>query len=166
MNPAYKMKNSKGFTLIEILVVISIMGILLTITPFKAPVEKFKLETEIEIMAADLRWARKRAILDNESYIFRIYTVKEKTEDSKIPYYFYIKEDDKKIIKRKGYYSAKYVLYKTLSHKVVKKDYYEWIRFNNTATARAGTIALGTAEKNSKKYSITINQLGRVRIEK
>lgn len=160
------MKGNNGFTLIEILLVISIMGILLAGFPLGAPVEKFKLQAEIESIAADLRWARKKAILDNESYVFRIYTVKEKTEKSKIPYYFYIKEDDKKIIKRKGYYSAKYILYKTLSHKVVKKDYYEWIRFNNTATARAGTIALGTADKNSKKHSITVNQLGRVRIEK
>ena len=160
------MKSSNGFTLIEVLIVISIMGILLAAAPVKAPVEKFKLQTEIESIAADLRWARKKAILDSECYIFRIYTVKEKTESSKIPYYLYIKKNEKKIIKRKGYYSAKYVLYKTLSHKVVKKDYYEWIRFNNTATARAGTIALGTADKDSKKYSITINQLGRVRIEK
>ena len=126
----------------------------------------FQIEQEIEALAADLRWARNKAILDNQTYIFRIYTVKESSNSTKIPYYFYIKEDGNKVIKKKGYYSSGLILYKTLSHKVVEADYYEWIRFNNTATARGSTLALARSRPDAKKYSITVNQLGRVKVEK
>ena len=140
------------------------MGILFS-AAYRPPLNtEFEVEKEIESIAADLRWARKKAILDNKTYIFRIYTRKENEDDNKIPYYFYIKKDGKKIIKKKGYYAANLILYKTLSLRMVEADYYEWIRFNNTAKARGGTVAL--AEADSKKYSITVNQLGRVRVEK
>lgn len=158
--------KSKGFTLIELMLVISIMGILFSAAYFKAPLDKFKIETQIESIAADMRWARKKAILDNQTYIFRIYSSKQNLNSNKIPYYFYFKQDGKNIIQKRGYYSADLLLYKTLSLNLVEKEYYEWIRFNNTATARGGTIALSKASKDAKKYSVTVNQLGRVRIEK
>lgn len=160
------MKNNRGFTLIELLLVITIMGILFTISYRPQFKNDFEIEQEIESLAADLRWARNKAILDNQCYIFRIYTVKETNSANKIPYYFYVKEDNHKIIKKKGYYSSSLILYKTLSHKIVESDYYEWIRFNNTATARGSTIAFSRGGSEAKKYSITINQLGRVKIEK
>ncbi|TDO92274.1 prepilin-type N-terminal cleavage/methylation domain-containing protein [Halanaerobium saccharolyticum] len=160
------MKNNRGFTLIEVLLVITIMGILFTVSYRPQLKNNFQIEQEIECLAADLRWARNKAILDSQTYIFRIYTVKENSGDNKIPYYFYIKEAGQKIIKRKGYYSSSLILYKTLSFKIVDDEYYEWIRFNNTATARGGTVALAEAQVGAKKYSITVNQLGRVRIEK
>ena len=160
------MKNNRGFTLIELLLVITIMGILFTISYRPQLKNDFKVEQEIESLAADLRWARNKAIFDNQTYIFRIYTVKENTNADKIPYYFYIKQDGKKIIKKKGYYSSNLILYKTLKLKIVDSDYYEWIRFNNTATARGGTVALAVAKPEAKKYSITVNQLGRVKVEK
>ena len=142
------------------------MGILFTVSYQPQLKVNFAVEQEIEALAADMRWARNKAILDNQTYIFRIYTVKENINSSKIPYYFYVKENNKKIIKKKGYYSSDLILYKTLSLKVVEADYYEWIRFNNTATARGGTVALAQAEQGAEKHSITVNQLGRVRIEK
>lgn len=161
----YRKNKMKGYSLVELLVVITIMGILFTAVGFKVPVTKLRLESQLESIASDLRWARKKAILDREVYIFRIYS-SSKTESSKIPYYFYIKKNNKLIIKRKGYYPANLILYKTLKLKVVDKEYYEWIRFNYTATARAGTIALAEAGRNPANYSITVNQLGRVRIGK
>ncbi|PUU90697.1 MAG: hypothetical protein CI947_1398 [Halanaerobium sp.] len=160
------MKAEQGFTLIEVLLVITVMGILFSVSYQPQFKDGFKIEQEIESLAADLRWARNKAILDNQTYIFRIYTIKESADKNKIPYYLYVKEDGRKIIKKKGYYSAGLILYKTLSLKVVEGDYYEWIRFNNTATARGGTVALAEAKIGAQKYSITVNQLGRVRIEK
>lgn len=160
------MKRNYGFTLIEVLLVIIIMGILFTISYRPQIKNDFQIEQEIECLAADLRWARNKAILDDQTYIFRIYTVKENKGSTKIPYYFYVKEDGQKIIKKKGYYSSSFILYKTLSHKVVETDYYEWIRFNNIATARGGTVALAKVQQGAKKYSITVNQLGRVKVEK
>ncbi|PUU89778.1 MULTISPECIES: Tfp pilus assembly protein FimT/FimU [Halanaerobium] len=160
------MKAEQGFTLIEVLLVITVMGILFSVSYQPQFKNGFKIEQEIESLAADLRWARNKAILDNQTYIFRIYTIKESADKNKIPYYLYVKEDGRKIIKKKGYYSAGLILYKTLSLKVVEGDYYEWIRFNNTATARGGTVALAEAKIGAQKYSITVNQLGRVRIEK
>lgn len=145
---------------------LTIMGILFTISYQPELKNDFQIEQEIEHLAADLRWARNRAILDNQTYIFRIYTVKESSSSSKIPYYFYVKEDGHKIIKKKGYYSSSLILYKTLSHRVVEAEYYEWIRFNNTATARGSTVALARAQPAARKYSITVNQLGRVKVEK
>lgn len=156
----------KGFTLIEVMLVIIVMGILFSAAYFKVPLDDFKLESQIESIAADLRWARKKAILDNESYIFRIYSIKQNINSNKIPYYLYIKKDGKNFIQKKGYYSSNLILYKTLGLKLVENDYYEWIRFTNTATARGGTIALAAPDKNAKKYIITVNQLGRVKIEK
>ena len=160
------MNKRSGFTLIEVLLVISIMGILFTVSYQPQLKNDFKIEQEIECLAADLRWARNKAILDNQTYIFRIYTVKENSSASKIPYYLYVKDDGHKMIKKKGYYSSSLILYKTLSYKVVEADYYEWIRFNNTATARGSTIALAEAQPAARKYSITVNQLGRVKVEK
>lgn len=158
--------KQKGYTLFELLLVISVMGILFTAAIPANPAQEFKVEQEVESLAADLRWARNKAVLDNETYIFRIYTIKEKSSSNKIPYYFYIKEDGREIVKRKGYYSANLILHKTLSFKIVEADYYEWIRFNNTATARGSTIAFAKAYPGAKIYSITVNQLGRVRVEK
>lgn len=160
------MKKNKGFTIIEVLAVIIIMGILFSVSYQPQLKNNFEIEQQVESLAADLRWARNKAILDNQTYIFRIYTVKEMSSSTKIPYYFYVKEDGHKIIKKKGYYSSNLILYKTLSHQLVEADYYEWIRFNNTATARGGTVALASAQPAAKKYSITVNQLGRVRVEK
>ncbi|RAK11039.1 hypothetical protein C8C77_10317 [Halanaerobium saccharolyticum] len=145
---------------------ITIMGILFTVSYRPQLRNDFLIEQEVEHLAADLRWARNKAILDSQTYIFRIYTIKENSGSNKIPYYFYIKEGGQKIIKKKGYYSSSLILYKTLSLKIVDAEYYEWIRFNNTATARGGTVALAKAQSGAKKYSITVNQLGRVRVEK
>lgn len=160
------MVNNQGYTLLELLLVITIIGILLTVSlPVKTS-KNFKIRQEIESLAADMRWARNKAVLDNTTYIFRIYTVKENPNVDKIPYYFYIKKDGKQIIKKKGYYSSSLILYKNLNFKIVESEYYEWIRFKYTATARAGTIAFSKASTDAKKYSITVNQLGRVRVEK
>lgn len=159
-------KYEQGFSLIELLLVITIMGILLTIS-FKPQLKNnFEVKQQLESLAADFRWARNRAILDNQTYIFRIYTVTENSDSNKIPYYFYVKEDDQNIIKKKGSYSSDLILYKTLSLKVVETEYYEWIRFNNTATARGGTVGLAKAQSGAEKYKVTVNQLGRVKIEK
>ncbi|WP_076543616.1 pilus assembly FimT family protein [Halanaerobium kushneri] len=160
------MEKRQGFTLIEILVVITVMGILFTISYRPQFKNDFTIRQEINCLAADFRWARNKAILDNQTYIFRIYTIKESPESSKIPYYFYVEEDENMIIKKKGYYSSDLILYKTLSYKAVTDNYYEWIRFNNTATARGGTVALAKAKTGARKYSITVNQLGRVKVEK
>ncbi|MGM0547926.1 MAG: pilus assembly FimT family protein [Bacillota bacterium] len=160
------MNKSSGFTLIEILIVITLMGILFGLSYSLELKQDFAVEQQLESIAADLRWARNKAVLDNQSYIFRIYTVKENMNENKIPYYFYIEKNGKKIIKKKGYYSAELILYKTLKFKLVESKYYEWIRFNNTATARGGTIALAKANPDANKYSVTVNQLGRVRVEK
>lgn len=160
------MNKHEGFTLIEILIVITLMGVLFSLSYSFELKQDFAVEQQLESLAADLRWARNKAVLDNQTYIFRIYTVKENINDNKIPYYFYIKKNGKKIIKRRGYYSAELILYKTLDFNLVDTKFYEWIRFNNTATARGGTIALAKANPGANKYSVTVNQLGRVRIEK
>ena len=160
----YKLENA--YTLLELLLVIFILG---TISSFAliqpAHHNQYRLDKEIEELAADFRWARNKAVLDNKTYIFRIYTKSENSiEEDQTPYYFYIEAEGDKLIKRRGSYPSDLILYKNLEHVELDIDYYEWIRFRSTATARGGTI--GFAEPGGDIYSITINQPGRVRIEK
>lgn len=159
-------KSESGFTLLELLLVIFILGTISSLFLSQpAQPNKYRLDKEIEELAADLRWARNKAVLDNKTYIFRIYTGSDSsTEDYRNPYYFYIESEGKKIIKRRGSYPADLILYKNLELAELEVEYYEWIRFMGTATARGGTI--GLAEAGGDIYSVTVNQLGRVRIEK
>ncbi|MGM0603311.1 MAG: pilus assembly FimT family protein [Bacillota bacterium] len=153
-------KNS-GFTLLEVMLVIIII---LSVSIFMPSINKnsrnYELEKTVSTLKSDLRWARAKAVLENEKYIFRIYTI---SESDKIPYYFYIEKDDQKIIKRRGYYSNKLLLYKTVGLKLVENEYYEWIRFMGSGKARGGTI--GFSYPDGQIYSLTVNQLGRVRCE-
>ncbi|RQD73859.1 MAG: prepilin-type cleavage/methylation domain-containing protein [Halanaerobium sp. MSAO_Bac5] len=122
-----------------------------------------KLGELIDSLGVEFRWARNRAVIDNQSYIFRIYSSPNSGQDE-IPYYFYTIEEGREVIKKKGSYPAHFLVYKTLDHQLITDQYYEWIRFSNTSAARGGTIAFSAP--GSKIYSITVNQLGRVRIEK
>lgn len=159
-------KSEAGYTLLELLLVIFILGSISSaflIQP--AQYNKYRLDKEIEELAADFRWARNKAVIDNKTYIFRIYTNSDSsTEQHQNSYYFYVESEGEKLIKRRGSYPADLILYKNLELFELEVDYYEWIRFRSTATARGGTI--GLAEPGGDIYSITINQLGRVRIEK
>lgn len=159
-------KSEAGYTLLELLLVIFILGsISSTFLVQPAQYNKYRLDKEIEELAADFRWARNKAVLDNKTYIFRIYTNSDSsTEQHQNPYYFYVESEGEKLIKRRGSYPADLILYKNLELLELEVDYYEWIRFRSTATARGGTI--GLAEPGGDIYSITVNQLGRVRIEK
>jgi prepilin-type N-terminal cleavage/methylation domain-containing protein len=159
-------KSEAGYTLLELLLVIFILGsISSTFLIQPAQYNKYRLDKEIEELAADFRWARNKAVLDNKTYIFRIYTNSDSsTEQHQNPYYFYVESEGEKLIKRRGSYPADLILYKNLELLELEVDYYEWIRFRSTATARGGTI--GLAEPGGDIYSITVNQLGRVRIEK
>lgn len=159
-------KSKSGYTLLELLLVILILGTISSLFLIQpAQYNKYRLDKEIEELAADLRWARNKAVLDNKTYIFRIYTNSDSSnEQHQNPYYFYIESEGAKLIKRRGSYPADLILYKNLEYAELEADYYEWIRFRSTATARGGTI--GLAEPGGDIYSITVNQLGRVRIEK
>jgi prepilin-type N-terminal cleavage/methylation domain-containing protein len=159
-------RSESGYTLLELLLVIFILGsISSTFLIQPAQYNKYRLDKEIEELAADFRWARNKAVLDNKTYIFRIYTNSDSSrEQNQNPYYFYVESEGKKLIMRRGSYPADLILYKNLELVELEVNYYEWIRFNSTATARGGTI--GFAEPGGDIYSITVNQLGRVRIEK
>ncbi len=160
-----KTNRNQGYTLLEVVVVISIIAVLSSAAVISSRnIEQYRLDEEIEMIAADLRWARKKAILDNQTYIFKIYTSLDNQFEKRIPYYFYVDQDGEEVIKRRGSYSADLILYKTLSLRIIEDEYYDWIRFTDHATARAGTIGLGRA--GGEIYSITVNKLGRVRIEK
>jgi prepilin-type N-terminal cleavage/methylation domain-containing protein len=159
-------RSESGYTLLELLLVIFILGsISSTFLIQPAQYNKYRLDKEIEELAADFRWARNKAVLDNKTYIFRIYTNSDSSkEQNQNPYYFYVESEGEKKIMRRGSYPADLILYKNLELVELEVNYYEWIRFNSTATARGGTI--GFAEPGGDIYSITVNQLGRVRIEK
>ena len=160
------MKNSEtGSTLIELLLVIIIISIMTgAAVQSTKPRDLYSLNRDIEMIAADLRWARNKAVLDNKTYVFRIFTSNPGQNSLRIPYCIYVEEAGQKIIKRRGSYSAEFTLYRTLDNIPVIEDYYEWIRFRSTASARGGSIALG--DNSGRIYRTVVNQLGRVRIEK
>lgn len=157
-----RLNKNSGFTLLEVMLVIIIIGSVSIFIPnLKESRENYELKRTVSVLKADLRWARAKAILENKKYVFRIYSI---SNGDKIPYYFYTEENDQKIIKRKGYYSAELLLYKTVSLRLIEDEYYEWIRFMGSGKARGGTI--GFSYPGGKIYSLTVNQLGRVRSEK
>ena len=63
------MWDQTGFSLIEILIVITVMGILFTVALPVNPAKDFEIKQQLESLAADLRWARNKAVLDNQIYI-------------------------------------------------------------------------------------------------
>jgi len=157
-----KSNKNSGFTLLEVMLIIIIIGSVSIFIPnIKENSENYELKRTVSVLKSDLRWARSKAILENKKYIFRIYTI---SNGDKIPYYFYTEENDQKIIKRRGYYSAEFLLYKTLSLRLIEDEYYEWIRFMGSGKARGGTIGFSYPGKGI--HSLTVNQLGRVRSEK
>ena len=159
------LQANRGYTLLELMLVLVIMGILFS-TSFiyrSQKVQDYKLEQLLESLAAEFRWARNKSVLDNQTYIFRIYSSSEQGQHE-IPYYFYTIEEGREVIKKKGSYPAHFLVYKSLDFELISDDYYEWIRFSSSAAARGGTIAF--SRPGSKIYSLTVNQLGRVRIEK
>ena len=67
--PRHKLRSLLGFTLIEILIVISIIGIVAAIaTPsFIKSIERAKLKSVSELLSADLKWAKTEAIRTNQN---------------------------------------------------------------------------------------------------
>lgn len=69
----YYVKNLKGFTLIEILIVISIISILLMIPIFRGTaLWDFKERKELKEFKNDIEYARNRAIVESNLYTVQI----------------------------------------------------------------------------------------------
>ena len=86
-----------GFTLIETLIVIVIMGIITTIIPLSSSlINNTRLESVIDRIISDLRWARMEAIITNKTYFFRIYSNENiylKNFNGRSDYIIYYKEN-------------------------------------------------------------------------
>jgi len=69
------MKNCKGFTLIEVVAVVSVIGILLLIAvPNVFSInQQWILEATARQMVEDIRWAQHLAIVEGRSYNFEIH---------------------------------------------------------------------------------------------
>lgn len=163
-----KYKFAKGYTLIEVIIVIIMISIILAILPLNtSSVYDISLKAAADQIVLDLRWARIQAILSNETYNFRIYKtddIYKKDDDYKSDYIIYtIDQNNKFTIKKEGTFSANYTLYKNLNSVKVTADYYDKINFTPFGTSRAGTAVLKT--NNNKFIKIAVNYFGRIRIE-
>lgn len=68
------MKNSKGFSLIELLCTISILGILtlITVPLISGIIDKWVLNSSVNEIAGDIRWVQNLAITEATPYIFEL----------------------------------------------------------------------------------------------
>ena len=158
-----------GFTLIETLIVIVIMGIITTIIPLSSSlINNTRLESVIDRIISDLRWARMEAIITNKTYFFRIYSNENiylKNFNGRSDYIIYYKDRDKKqVIVRHGEFPGEYILFKNKTPVKITDDYYERIKFYGYGTAMTGTIGLENSD--NKMVKIVVSQRGRMRIEK
>ena len=80
--------SNKGFSLVELLIIIALMGILLAFATlnFNAWQRKYNIDGQVKEMVADFAEARMTAIhrksnvmiaLDTNQYVFRVYTTNE-----------------------------------------------------------------------------------------
>lgn len=155
--------SNKGFTLIEIMMVLTIMGIILYFTFLPENfVINCRFDSVIDRLVINLRWARMKAILDNRDYNFKIYA-EDNNYDGKCKYIIYYESEDHTVIIRKGEYPAEYTLYKDLHPVKINSEFYDRIKFTCYGTAVNGTIGLENESGNLTK--VVVSQMGRIRIE-
>lgn len=65
--------NEKGYTLIELIVVLAILGIMsAVILPKIHLIERYKLKSQAETLAEDIRYTQRLAMSENANYYFQI----------------------------------------------------------------------------------------------
>jgi prepilin-type N-terminal cleavage/methylation domain-containing protein len=161
--------SNYGFTLLEILVVISIIGLISVIVPLPTSlISNTNLDLVVDKILSDLRWARMMAIVNNRTYCFRIYSnqnIYKNNLNGLSDYIIYYENKlGQPVVVRHGEYPAELVLYKNLTPVMITDDFYERVKFYGYGTAMTGTIGLKNDE--GKLVQIVISQRGRIRVEK
>ncbi|WP_236908727.1 prepilin-type N-terminal cleavage/methylation domain-containing protein [Clostridium sp. Cult3] len=142
--------DRKGFTLIEVMLVISILGIFLLIPALKGTIaSNFKERKELRTFKKDIEYARNRAIVEST-----MYSVYMNFEDN---FYCINKYEDKEVVLKKYEFKNGIKLKGT-------KNMGNQLAFSYLGIpSKAGTIYL--EDKNGDKIEITITPVtGKVNI--
>lgn len=147
MKTSVKQKNDQGYTLIEVMAVISLLGLitLLGVPNFRNHWSNYQLSTAAEEVAQNIRLAQKRSI--SEGIFCKIFfDLEEKT-------------------------SYRIVLgYKSTKYNLPKEVYFQWNNFSNDtlifnpsgAPSQGGTVAI--AKDGRTLYVIVAVATGRTRV--
>lgn len=153
-------KWQKGFTLLEILLVLALLGLLLAYPKTRIFSSIQSQKSMVGIIASDLRWARMNAILTNERFQVKVYP----HGTSALPEYRIIASGkDGDIIVQKRELPKEYTLYRNVNPRLIEEEEFHWTTFTPQGSARTGT--LGLQNEDGRLVQIIISNMGRIRIE-
>ena len=131
------MKRLKGYTLIELIIVLALFGILLNLTFLKFSVlDKFKTKQELKQLRRDILYARNQAIVKGKAYYFEL-------DYDKNGYYILIDGEKIKIVSFES------------GLKLVRTSFKTVIFERTGVPSKAGTIVLKSKEGKRFEARIT-----------
>lgn len=151
-------KRDAGFTLIELIFVIALMGIIIIISPLSNNfVNKSQLKTTVDTIVAELRWMQMQAILHNRPYRMYLYA------DGN--YKIYYEDGADEITVKTGKYPDSLVLLKKSSGELEEVE--DWVKLGfNELGHSSFPMTIAFRNNNGKVIKIIIGSwMGRISIE-
>lgn len=156
-------RDDRGFTMIEVVMALFLLGLLFFVMPLPGTFSAVKKQdATIGMIAADLRWARMNAILQNRRYQVKVFRdgYGDSSEQELIIFFM---EGEEEMMAIRSSIPKEYTLYRNLNPRLMEEEFH-WTTF--TPQGSAGTGTLGLMNEEGRLVKIIISNMGRVRIEK